>query len=359
MNGRTLTWSFFPVVSSQVVHCYGFDITDVLSLEAQLRHAQKLESVGQLAAGVAHDFNNILTVIQGYSDSLITRSADEGFRVRAAKHISDAARRAAALTRQLLTFSRKQVMQPKLIDLNALLRNVSHMLSRVLGEDIVLESDYLAELPRIEADGGMIEQIVMNLAVNSRDAMPRAANSQSSPHRLRRWTKIRVLDSIPSAPGRTLRLPQSDGHRFGNGRQDHGSASSSPSFHQGSGSQGRAGLLYVYGIVRQHEVDSVTSEEGAGLGLTIYFPGVRQTQRRVMRPPLSRPATPGAAKARSCWSRMNPRCGNLCTSIAWLDYHVIQAAWPQRIESLGGAQSCRIDLVDRQIMPEMTGVTWR
>ena len=78
INGRTLTWSFFPIVASQVVHCYGADVTDMLNLEAQFRHAQKLESVGQLAAGVAHDFNNILTVIQGYADCLLARSTADG-----------------------------------------------------------------------------------------------------------------------------------------------------------------------------------------------------------------------------------------------------------------------------------------
>jgi len=172
INGRTITWSFFPVPSSHVVHCYGVDVTDMLSLEAQLRHAQKLESVGQLAAGVAHDFNNILTVIQGYSDTLLTRCKDDGMR-SALKQICDASKRASALTRQLLVFSRKQVIQPKVLDLNTVLQNLSNMLPRLLGEDVVLETKYMANLPRIEADTGMLEQVVMNLAVNARDAMPK------------------------------------------------------------------------------------------------------------------------------------------------------------------------------------------
>src|SRR5204863_8606468 len=101
LNGRTITWSFFPVPSSHVVHCYGVDVTDMLNLESQLRHAQKLESVGQLAAGVAHDFNNILTVIQGYADCLLARSSIDPFSEGPLKQISKAAQRAAALTRQL------------------------------------------------------------------------------------------------------------------------------------------------------------------------------------------------------------------------------------------------------------------
>jgi len=168
-----MTWSFFPVSVSQVVHCYGADVTDMLSLEAQLRHAQKLESVGQLAAGIAHDFNNLLTVIQGYSDTLLARcGGDETYRT-ALNQIRDAARRAASLTRQLLTFSRKQVIQPKVQSLNLILQNLARMLPRLLGEDVVLETSYLPTLPQVEADSGMLEQIVMNLAVNARDAMPK------------------------------------------------------------------------------------------------------------------------------------------------------------------------------------------
>jgi signal transduction histidine kinase len=174
INGRTITWSFFPVPSSHVVHCYGVDVTDMLSLEAQLRHAQKLESVGQLAAGVAHDFNNILTVIQGYSDCLLAKCNGDDSMRSALKQICDASRRASALTRQLLVFSRKQVIQPKVLDLNAVLQNLSNMLPRLLGEDVVLETNYMSNLPRIEADTGMLEQVAMNLAVNARDAMTRA-----------------------------------------------------------------------------------------------------------------------------------------------------------------------------------------
>ena len=147
LNHRTITWSFFPIVANQVVHCYGADVTDILDLEAQFRHAQKLESVGQLAAGVAHDFNNILTVIQGYSDGLLARGPGDSFTTKGLTEIAAAARRAAALTRQLLMFSRKQVIQPKVLDLNAVLQNLGNMLPRLLGEDIVLEFDYAPSLP--------------------------------------------------------------------------------------------------------------------------------------------------------------------------------------------------------------------
>jgi C4-dicarboxylate-specific signal transduction histidine kinase len=138
--GRTLSWSFFPIIASQVVHCYGADVTERLNLEAQLRHAQKLESVGQLAAGVAHDFNNILTIIQGHSDRLMGMCEENCGMAEPLRQVSAAARRAASLTQQLLMFSRKQRMQPKVLDLNAVIGNMTRMLQRLIGEDIKLES---------------------------------------------------------------------------------------------------------------------------------------------------------------------------------------------------------------------------
>src|SRR6266404_60937 len=134
IDGRTITWSFFPVVASRVVHCYGADVTERLNLEAQFRHAQKLESVGQLAAGIAHDFNNILTVIQGFADCLLAQCNGDSKLSGPLKRISDASHRAAALTRQLLMFSRKQMMQPRALDLNLVLQNFGNMLPRLLGE---------------------------------------------------------------------------------------------------------------------------------------------------------------------------------------------------------------------------------
>src|SRR4051812_3056008 len=173
VSARTLTWSFFPIISSQVVHCYGHDTTEQMNLEVQLRHAQKLESVGQLAAGVAHDFNNILTIIQGHTDRLLDQCGEQSPFNEPLTQVSAAARRASSLTRQLLMFSRKQVMQTKVLDLNAVLGNMVKMLHRLLGEDVVFEARYAEGLPAIEADTGMMEQVIMNLSVNARDAMPK------------------------------------------------------------------------------------------------------------------------------------------------------------------------------------------
>ena len=148
------------------------DVTERLSLEAQLRQSQKMESVGQLAGGIAHDFNNLLTVINGHSGILLTMDNLSPQIAESLREISEAAQRAADLTRQLLTFSRKQVIQLQVVDLNEVVNNVGKMLRRILGEDIALEVNFSPSLPSVKADLGMIEQILLNLAVNSRDAMP-------------------------------------------------------------------------------------------------------------------------------------------------------------------------------------------
>src|SRR2546428_1008648 len=145
-----------------MIHCYVEDITERLSLEAQLRQSQKMESVGQLAAGVAHDFNNMLTVIQGHAGLLLAKTELAQQTHDSVQAISFAAERAAGLTRQLLMFSRKGVMQPRALDLRVVVTNMSKMLKRLLGETITLEFDPPPEIPQIEGDTGMIEQVLMN-----------------------------------------------------------------------------------------------------------------------------------------------------------------------------------------------------
>src|SRR5579863_5464913 len=148
------------------------DMTERHRLEEQLRHSQKMEAIGQLAGGVAHDFNNILTVIQGHASLLRVAGPLPGTQGISVEQIHQAAERAAGLTRQLLTFSRRQVMQPKPLDLNTVLSNMTRMLGRLLGEDIALQFNYAPHETWVQADVGMMEQVLMNLAVNSRDAMP-------------------------------------------------------------------------------------------------------------------------------------------------------------------------------------------
>ncbi len=148
------------------------DITAQRRLEEQFRQSQKMEAIGQLAGGVAHDFNNILTVIQGHASLLASGKLGETEN-KSAQQIMQAAGRAAELTRQLLTFSRRQLIQPKRLDMNKIVGNMTNMLGRLLGEDVALQLNYCQAPPIVEADAGMMEQILLNLAVNARDAMPK------------------------------------------------------------------------------------------------------------------------------------------------------------------------------------------
>src|SRR6185369_16554609 len=141
--------------------------------EEQLRQSQKMEAVGRLAGGVAHDFNNLLTVITGYAAMSLQRmKKDDPFR-KDTEEIQTAAERAASLTGQLLAFSRKQVLQPRIVNLNDVVAGMEKMLHRLIGEDIELSTVFDAELGNVKADPGQIEQVILNLAVNARDAMPR------------------------------------------------------------------------------------------------------------------------------------------------------------------------------------------
>jgi signal transduction histidine kinase/DNA-binding response OmpR family regulator len=274
IGNRTINWSLFPVVSSQLVHCYGAEITEMLNLEAQYRHAQKLESVGQMAAGIAHDYNNIVTVIQGYADCLLPRVKEDESLANPLKQISGAARRAAALTRKMLTFSRKQVIQTRPLDVNALLVDFGRMLPRLLGEDIILETSYAGKLPAIEADSGMVEQVIMNLAVNARDAMPKGG-------RLSIFTSEAQIDA-----NYVSRRPEARaGHFVSISVKDTGCGMDGntlarifePFFSTKEVGRGTGlGLATVYGIVKQHQGwVEVTSAVGVGTTFRVLFPALR------------------------------------------------------------------------------------
>jgi len=273
INGRTITWSFFPVSGSHVVHCYGSDVTERLNLEAQFRHAQKLESVGQLAAGIAHDFNNILTVIQGFADFLIKRCNGDTNMSTPLTRISEAARRAAGLTRQLLMFSRKQMIQPKAIDLNSLLLNFATMLPRLLREDIKVETNFAPDLMRIEGDTGMLEQVIMNLAVNARDAMPKGgkliittSDTEVSPDYARqnpesRAGKFVCLTVTDTGCGMDRKTMERIFEPF----------FSTKDVGKGTG----LGLATVYGILKQQQGwIEVSTKVDIGTTFKIYFPAV-------------------------------------------------------------------------------------
>lgn len=152
------------------------DITERIELEDQLRQSQKMEAIGKLAGGVAHDFNNLLTVIVGYSDLLLRRMPEYDPKRNYVVDIRQAGDQASALTRQLLAFSRKQILEPKILDLNEIVTTIEKMLRRLIGEDILLTSVLKPALGKVKIDPGQIEQVIINLAVNARDAMPQGGH---------------------------------------------------------------------------------------------------------------------------------------------------------------------------------------
>ncbi len=356
LDGRTIVWSFFPVVQTQVVHCYGADVTEVLNLEAQFRHAQKLESVGQLAAGVAHDFNNILTVIQGYSECLITRCKDDAGTVGPLKQISEASKRAAALTRQLLMFSRKQVIQTKVLDLNAVLQNLANMLHRLLGEDIALVAEYCPEAARIEADTGMLEQIVMNLAVNSRDAMPRGGKLRigTSPVEIGQDYTGQHADA---RPGSFVCLTVTD---TGSG-MDRKTLERifEPFFSTKEVGKGTGlGLATVYGLVKQHQGwVEVSSTVDVGTSFSIFFPAAqRVAQKEETLPQVAAPVRGGNETIMVVEDEPVLR-EMVCEILKQYDYQVIEAGSGVEALRVWDEFDGRVDLLlTDMVMPEgMTG----
>lgn len=268
---HTLSWSLHPVMDAQAVHCYVEDITNRLNLEEQLRQSQKMESVGLLAAGVAHDFNNMLTIIQGHSGMLMARKDLPQRLLDSAKAIFFGAERAANLTRQLLLFSRKTVIQPKPLDLREVVANMSKMLQRLLGETIRLTVVAPDQMPLIHADAGMLEQILMNLAVNARDAMPKGG-------RLVIETFYAEIDDQHAAMHTDARPGSFSCLRV----RDNGCGMDSatmarifePFFTTKDVGKGTGlGLATVYGIVKQHDGwIEAESEPGVGTTFSIYFP---------------------------------------------------------------------------------------
>jgi len=247
------------------------DITERLAMEAQLRQSLKMESVGQMAAGVAHDINNILTIIQGHAGMLINSTPPNTDAMKSLKQIAAASERAADFIRRLLMFSRKQVVQTKILDLNAALKNLENMLPRILGEDVVLETHYHPNLQHIAADTGMIEQIVINLGVNARDAMPKGG----------RLLIETFAVEIPIALAR--QNPEAHAGKFacltvrdtGCGiERKFLSRIFEPFFTTKETGKGTGlGLATVYGIVKQHQGwIEVESEVGVGTVFRIFLP---------------------------------------------------------------------------------------
>jgi len=258
---------------------YAEDITEQRALEEQLRQSQKMEAVGRLAGGIAHDFNNLLMVISGYCEFLLQKLGPDPSLRGFAQEIANAADRATALTRQLLAFSRKQVLSPKVLDLNAVVSEHLKMLPRLIGEDIELVTLPAERLGQVKADPGQIEQVVMNLVVNARDAMPgggkltiETANVTLDEAYTRRHPGV--------TPGEYVMLAISDS---GMGMDSDTQSHIFEPFFTTKGQKGTGlGLSMVYGIVKQSGgYIWVYSEVGHGTTFKVYLPRVEDAQEKL------------------------------------------------------------------------------
>ena len=259
---------------------YLFDITEHKRTEEQLRGAQKMEAIGRLAGGVAHDFNNLLTVINGYSDLLLNSQSLKPTDMKRVELVKKAGDRAASLTGQLLAFSRKQIVQPKILNLNTIISEFSKMLYRLIGENIEFVNKLSSDLNQVEIDPSQLEQIIINLAVNARDAMPEGGNLTIRTYNITLDQKF-IKKHRPMEPGKYVVMEMND---TGQGMDPLTlSHIFEPFFTTKEKGKGTGlGLSTIYGIVKQsRSYIWVESEQNKGTTFFIYFPAVED--KKVMR----------------------------------------------------------------------------
>ncbi|MBI5386887.1 MAG: MASE1 domain-containing protein [Verrucomicrobia bacterium] len=330
------------------------DITERSRLREEVRQAQKMEAVGRLAGGIAHDFNNLIMTIHGYSSLLLARPGDDPSRREEAEQIKLAAERAADLTRQLLAFSRKQVMRPRVLDLNAVVSDMNKMLCRLIGEHIQLEKRLAADLGTVKADPNQLEQVILNLAVNARDAMPgggrltlATSNVEVAPPGTQ--TQTGVL-----APGRYVQLTVTD---TGCGLSLEAKAHLfEPFFTTKSAEQGTGlGLSTVYGIIKQSGGEiAVTSEEALGTIIQIYLPRAEETDTEVLRAQQAAQFPRGNETVLVAEDEDHVR-NLLCKCLGTFGYKVLSGASGVEALAVAGCVD-RIDvLLTDLVMPEMGG----
>ena len=277
-------------------------------LEERLRQAHKMEAVGRLAGGVAHDFNNLLTIIRGNSDLLKDREGSDSFHQKCVEQIQRASGRAVSMTRQLLAFSRMQVLQPRVIDLNGVVSELGKMIPRLIGEHIEYSFSPDPKLASVKADPGQIEQVILNLAANARDAMPRGGKLSV----LTTNVSVDEREAVkrqPMTPGQYILLSVSDtGHGMDEATKTHIFEPFFTTKELGKGTG--LGLATVYGIVKQSGgFIWVDSSPGAGTTFEIYLTASRgkSSQRRSRR---KKPLRSRAGARRFSLSRMNRACGS-------------------------------------------------
>ena len=251
------------------------DVSERRRLEEQYRHAQKMEAVGRFAGGVAHDFNNLLTVINGYSDMLLDSIPPDAEAYELVQQIRNSGERGANLTRQVLAFSRHQVVAARTLDVNAVLRTMESMLRRLIGEDVEFHTDPDPQVGLVNADPGQLDQVIVNLVINARDAMPTGGTLTVSTRNLE-FTSADVHGRPDARPGRYVMLSVSD---TGTGMDDSTLTRIFEPFFTTKGDQGTGlGLATVYSIVHQaNGFIEVASAPGQGAAFHIYLPCVEKT----------------------------------------------------------------------------------
>jgi two-component system, cell cycle sensor histidine kinase and response regulator CckA len=349
-----ISLNYVEVAGEALAISFITDISERIRMEQQLRQSQKMEAVGQLAGGVAHDFNNLLTIIHGCSAMSLEGMAPDDPLREALEEIEKASISAAALTRQLLTFSRRQVLRPKVLDLNAVISQVEKMLRRVIGEDIELTLQCEAKLGLVLADPGSIEQVLMNLVVNARDAMPEGG-------RLIIETGNLFLDEeyaeshIAVKTGPYAMLAVSD---TGTGMTPDVQARIFEPFFttKQAGAGTGLGLATVYGIVQQMEGTIwVYSEPGKGSTFKILIPVVAAGDSS--EPPV--PDEPVRAAEGETILLVEDEAGVRRFVRSMLEkrgYRVVEAEDAVQALALASDSTCQIDLLLTDvIMPKMNG----
>ena len=275
---------FIDLEGKPAILCISRDITQRKHLEEQLRQSQKMEAIGKLAGGIAHDFNNLLTAIMGYTELILVQMKPDNPHRENLEEIRHAGKRASSLTQQLLAFSRKQVLKPKILNLNHVVKGMERMLERIIGEDIHLNSQLDPSLDKIKADTGQMEQIILNLTVNAVDAMP---NGGTLTIKTQNKTVPHNAGDLPteSRPGKFIYLSF---HDSGEGIDNKIIPQIFEPFFTTKAKGTGLGLSVVYGIVKQHNgwID-VHSEPGGGTTFGIYFPALASGEEENLEQELS------------------------------------------------------------------------